>query len=388
MLERLQKILAKDARLGIGLMSGTSLDGVDAALVRIHGSSFDTRIDVEAFHTESHPEATRERIRRVIQGPARDVCAINAELGDVFADACHTLSRKAGVSLADVDFVASHGHTIYHIPPGSDEGRASTLQVGDGAVIAARTGCLTITDFRVADMALGGQGAPLVPLFDCLVLPDPVVRRVALNIGGIANMTTVSRDLASVRAFDTGPGNGLLNDIVRRLFPDSPGYDRDGEIARRGKVDEALLTELLGHEYFAAPPPKSSGPELFVLREPFAGLIDRVPAISPEDLVATVTALSARSIAMHVREYAPEADEVIVSGGGVHNPVMMGMLAEALPDVRLRGLRELGIDPDAKEAAAFVVLGNETLHGRSGNVPGATGAAAGAVLGKISLPPA
>lgn len=386
MIELLRDILEKPSRLAIGLMSGTSVDGIDAALVRITGSGRETRVETLAEKIFPFRTEIRKRIFTCFTGGAADICQMNFVLGQLFGVAAKQIVQQTGIDLSEVDFIASHGQTIYHIPGGQEMVR-STLQIGEGAVIAELTGRLTITDFRTRDIAAGGDGAPLVPYMEYLLFQEPGVHRVMVNIGGVANLTLLDEDIDRVLAFDTGPGNMLIDEVARALAPELP-YDINGDLGAQGKVIPDLLDELLNHPYFKKAPPKSTGRELFGAA--FAKkLMSRYPEKAWHDLIATLTAFTARSIqqslARFVLPWSP-VEEIVFSGGGVHNATLMQMMHGACPGIRMRTSDEFGIGVDSKEAIAFTVLGNETLHGNAGNVPRATGASRRAILGKISLP--
>ena len=361
-------------------MSGTSADGVDAALVEVEGHGPDTRVGVEAFVSAALPADLRRAVLDLC-GPEASVdelCRVNAALGGVFAEAALQVIGEAGLEPADVDLIGSHGQTVRHLPDGRPP---STLQIGEAAVIAARTGIATVADFRPADMAVGGQGAPLVPWVDFLLFAGDT-GRLMLNIGGISNVTALPPSAAptDVRAFDLGPGDALMDEAAARLF--GLPFDRDGALAAAGRADGALLSELLDHEYFRRPPPKSTGREAF--GAPYFAGLQRRHDLEPRDWLATLAAFTARSVAQGIGRFADiGAEELWVSGGGAYNRHLMGLLAEALPALRVGALDGLGVAADAKEAVAFAVLANETLSGGPGNLPAATGAARPAVLGKI-----
>lgn len=386
MIDLLRKIIEKPSRLAIGLMSGTSVDGIDAALVRITGSGKSTHVETLAAKTYPFLAETRARIYKAFTGSTVEVCQINFLLGQLFGMAARQVAQLANIPMREVDFIASHGQTIYHIPRGQ-EMIPSTLQIGEGAVIAELTGCLTLTDFRTRDMAAGGDGAPLVPYVEYLLFQDPAVRRVMVNIGGITNLTLLDSDLNNVIAFDTGPGNLLIDEIARQMDKTLP-YDTGGKLAAQGKRDEDFLNELLANPYYSKTPPKSTGRELFGVGYA-RKLIQRYPAERQLDLLATVTALTARVLAESLQRFIlpwTKVDELVFSGGGVHNPTLMGFMEEYCRGIRIRTTNEFGMDVDSKEAIAFAVLGNETLHGQPGNVPRATGASKQVILGKITLP--
>jgi len=386
MLDQIKAIIEKPSRRAIGLMSGTSVDGIDAVLVRLTGVGKGTRVETLAAETYPFRTDLRQSIFNVFTGRTSDVCQMNFVLGQMFGTAAHQIARQATVPMEEVDFIASHGQTVYHVPGGQQMVR-STLQIGEGAVIAELTGRVTVTDFRTRDIAAGGDGAPLVPYVEYLLFQDKAVRRAMVNIGGICNITRLDEDLDNVIAFDTGPGNALIDEVARRLFKDVP-FDLDGKLAAQGKVDTPLLDELMRHPYFQKSPPKSTGRELFGAG--FAKkLLERFPADRPFDLIATVTAFTAQSLKDAVERYVlswSPLDEIVFSGGGAHNPTLMKMIEERCKGIRIRTSDEFGIGIDAKEAIAFAVLGNETLHGRPGNVPRATGASKPVILGKLSMP--
>jgi anhydro-N-acetylmuramic acid kinase len=368
-------------RLLLGLMSGTSHDGVDAALVRFNRN----RPSLLRHLHVPYPPALREKIAAAFYGRTSDVCRLNFELGEVFAKAALKCMKDAGASPSEVEAVASHGQTIHHIPP--ERGRqGSTLQIGEPAVIAQRTGMKVVSDFRTADMALGGQGAPLVPFADWVLFKDRAPCCVQ-NIGGIANVTVVTKKLQDVFAFDTGPGNCLINDATEALF--GKPLDRGGKIAKNGKPDIKLIERLLGHPYFSKKPPKSTGRETFGPGMLRAIIKNRDRKTRPEDLVATLTHLTARSISDACKKYVfrrHKIREVIISGGGARNGYLVELLREHLAPVDIVLIDEYGIPAEAKEAMSFAILANETLRGKPSSLPSATGASRAAVLGKITPP--
>ena len=375
----------------VGLMSGTSLDGVDAALVSIEGSDTE-RIDWRVVHccTVPYSEERRRRIHAgILAGTAEAICDLHADLGEWFAEAVMEVCSRAGVSIDEVDVVGSHGQTIWHRPP--DEGRrGATLQIGDPATIAERTGCPVVSDFRTRDIAAGGQGAPLVPWVDQLLFAIPGEARALQNIGGIGNVSWVPpRDGdGEVIAFDTGPGNALMDAAVELATGGRMTYDRDGLLAARGEVDQALLGELLRHPFFAQEPPKSTGREAFG-----RPMVERLAeAVQPEgdqdwmDLIATLTELTARSIAeAYGRWIVPRGvAEVVLTGGGARNPTLVGRIRELVAPLPVVDGAALGVDPEAKEALAFAVLAWAHVNGIPANAPGATGATGRRVLGSFT----
>ena len=375
----------------VGLMSGTSLDGVDAALVEVDGETTeDVRVRVVRSITLDYDEARREAIHAgIVSGTAEALCGLHADLGEWMAEAVLKVCAEAGVSTDSVDAVGSHGQTVWHRPP-IDGKRGATLQLGDAATIAERTGIAVVSDFRTRDVAAGGQGAPLVPWVDRVLFAVPERARALQNIGGIGNVTRVppKGSAEGVFAFDTGPGNALMDAAVEIATGGRLSFDRGGALAARGTVDEALLADLLRHPYFAAEPPKSTGREEF--GRPFVERL--VEAIRPEgdrdwlDLVATLTELTARTIADAYRRWVIPLglDEVVVTGGGARNPTLVARLAALLDPLPVRDGSVLGVDPDAKEAVAFALLAWAHLRGIPANVPEATGAAGPRVLGSFT----
>jgi anhydro-N-acetylmuramic acid kinase len=372
-------------------MSGTSLDGIDAALVQVDERDGRLGAYVEAFRSTAYEPERRAAIKGGLAGGARELCRLNVDLGGWFADAALQLLASAGVEPGELAAVGSHGQTIWHEPPVAGSAGA-TLQLGEPAVIAERLGVPVISDFRGRDVAAGGQGAPLVPLVDQLIFSTPGGRRALQNIGGIANVTLLPPEGSSepVVAFDTGPGVAVIDAVVEMVSAGAERYDLDGRRASSGRPNEKLLTVLLADDYFGEPPPKSTGRERY--GADYASEVCRKGGelgLSADDLVATVTALTARTIADAYRDFFADAavpDECVVSGGGARNPTLMQMLVEALDPLPVTDLSALGWDPDAKEAAAFAILAHLHQSGRPGNLPSVTGAAGPRVLGKLTPP--
>ncbi len=371
----------------IGLMAGTSLDAIDAVLVDLQPSATPGvhTLAVRAFLMHPFDAVLRERLRGVLppqQGSTAEVCMLHALMGAAFAGAALAVLADAGLAPTEVDLIASHGQTIWHeVRPNHVR---STLQIAAPAVIAARTGCTVAADFRPADMARGGQGAPLVPYLDALFFSDGHTRRAVQNLGGIGNVTYLAPGQPPI-AFDTGPANVLIDEAVRYLSGGTRSYDEDGQMAAAGRVDEDLLAGWLNHPYFHLAPPRSTGRELFGPAEART-MVDAALAagLRPKDAVASITALTAWSVAEAYTAHCGPVDEVLLCGGGARNPTLARMIAIALPGAHVRSADELGLDADAKEAIAFAVLGYATLHGWPNNVPTATGARAPAVLGSIT----
>jgi anhydro-N-acetylmuramic acid kinase len=389
MLNRINEIIEKKKKMVVGLMSGTSADGVDSALVEIEGYGLDTRIQLIKFRTYPFPENVKDRIFRIFS-PSKcaveDICELNFILGDIFADSVLRIIEEACLKPSDIDLIGSHGQTICHLPRSSTP---STLQIGEPSVIRGKTGIVTVADFRVADVAVGGQGAPLVPYIDFLLLRDKYKSRVIQNIGGIGNATVLPADgkLESIIAFDTGPGNMIIDEAVRIITNGQKDYDLNGEIASKGVPNSDMLEELLSHPFIKRTPPKTTGREEFGSHWTRQLVGDaRSLGISDIDIVATVTAFTAKSIYENYRRFIlPKYDisEVLVCGGGVHNQTLMRFLKEMLNPIKIGIVDDYGLSSDAKEAIAFAILANETIHGNAGNIPQATGAKKSVILGKI-----
>jgi anhydro-N-acetylmuramic acid kinase len=377
--------------LALGIMSGTSADGIDVALVRAAGR----KASLEHFAAFPFPRRVQKSILKLGEGRSvstREISQLNFLLGEIFAGAALAACKQFRVDPSQIDVIGSHGQTVFHQgtpTPFNGQRIASTLQIGEPSVIAARTGITTVGDFRPADMAAGGQGAPLVPFVDFLLYRHPRIGRVALNIGGIANVTVIpaGAKLEDVFAFDTGPGNMVIDALVRHFTRGRKRFDRNAEMAAKGKLLPRLLHTLLRDKYFSRLPPKTTGREQYGEGYLSTLLSQRETRhANPEDVVRTATILTALSIldAFHhfIRTKA-KIEELIVSGGGAHNPLLMAQLESGLNGVRVRPADELGVPGDAKEAFAFAVLACETLRKRPANVPGATGAKKPVVLGKV-----
>lgn len=375
----------------VGLMSGTSLDGVTAALVSIEGRSVeDLRWSLQGWRTLPYADDRRRIIHDgIVAGTAAALCSLNAEIGEWFAEAARQVCEESGVSMDRVELIGSHGQTVWHIPPAQGV-RGSTLQLGDAATIAERTGCPVVSDFRSRDMAAGGHGAPLVPWVDQALFALPERARALQNLGGIGNVSWVPprESGEGVFAFDTGPANALIDAAVHLATGGRMAYDEDGRLAARGQVDATLLAELLGHPFFALEPPRSTGRETF--GRPFVERL--VDAVSPEgdqdwlDLLATLTELTARSIAdAYERWILPRGiQEVVLTGGGARNATLVRRLGELLAPIPVLEGGVLGVDPEAKEALAFAVLAWAHYAGVPANAPGATGAAGPRILGSFT----
>lgn len=399
------------AEICVGLISGTSADGIDAALVEITGAGERAALRLLTFATYPYPDNIREQLFQLFEQreqPVARLSTLNVLIGELFAEAVQAICAKADVAPERLRVIGSHGQTVWHEPapdtffPGSV---VSTIQIGEPAVIAERTGVPVVADFRVGDISAGGHGAPLVPYFDWVVLRHPERFRAIQNIGGIGNVTSLppAAALSDVRAFDTGPGNIVIDGVVSLLTGGALACDLDGELAARGKIDSARLARLLADDdYLQEEPPKTTGRERYGLpyaREllaaadlPESCLVPGAAASEAlqqrgRDLIATVTAAAARSIADAYRRWLPGLDEVFVGGGGVRNPTLMRMLASELTPVPVQPVEAVGVNADAKEAMAFALMAHDALRGLPTNVPTATGARHGVVLGKL-IPPA
>lgn len=385
-MKRLLEISKKTSRLLLGLMSGTAHDGVDATIAEIRARGQEIEIKFVYHFQYPFDDTLRAKISKAFSGTTEDICRLNFELGEVFAKAALICIKKAGLSSGDIDAIASHGQTIYHIPP--EDGMAgSTLQIGEASVIAERTGIIVVSDFRTRDMAAGGHGAPLVPLTDYIMFRKEGKVRVVNNIGGIANITVVTDKIDDVIAFDTGPGVSMINEAVRIFTEGEISFDRDGMQAEKGVVINKLLDELLGHAYFKKLPPKSTGRETFG-KSLVANIIERYKDAEPENILATLTNFTALSIQKAYRDFVfPKfkVDEIILCGGGSKNRFLVKLLSGLLSPTEINPIEKYGIPSQAKEALSFAVLANETLSGRAGNIPCATGAEKRVVLGKITL---
>ena len=352
-----------------GIMSGTSLDGIDVAIVDIRGR----RVQTVAFRSTPYTARLRAAILAVSNAATTTaaIARLHFELGGQYARAVVETCRRARVPLRSVELIGCHGQTIYH------ESRVCTLQIGEAAIIAERTGIPVVSDFRPADIAAGGEGAPLVPFVDKLLFR----RGVAVNIGGIANITALAP--GRTIAFDTGPGNMVIDALAAEHTGGKQTFDRDGRIAAKGRVNHILLDALLADPYYARRPPKSAGREQYGREFVERMLASGVPL---PDLIATATVLTPAAIAIGVRRFAGlRGGEVIVSGGGAHNPQIMAHLAGFLPEFRVVTSEAYGIDIDGKEAIAFAILAHQSWLRRPGNLPSATGARHPAVLGKLNF---
>ncbi|WP_282035338.1 anhydro-N-acetylmuramic acid kinase AnmK [Metabacillus indicus] len=376
-----------------GLMSGTSLDGIDAALVKVCGSGLETEMEIMEFITYPFPKDIESEIIQslsVENSNVQLICSLNFKLGKLFAEAVKEVCKKANLPLEKLDLIGSHGQTIYHQPQKENQFIPSTLQIGEAAVIAHDTDTMVVSNFRTMDMAAGGQGAPLVPYTEYILYRSETKGRLLQNIGGIGNVTVLPRgaSLGDMEAFDTGPGNMIIDEVCRQLF--GVNYDKGGRIAKQGKVNEELLAYCMNHPYIMSAPPKSTGRELFG-KQYVLKLLEEFKTLSKEDIVTTVTMFTAKSIVANYQAYVFQKttiDEVIIGGGGSYNQTLLEMIQNLLGNsVKVMTQEELGYSSESKEAVAFALLANETYHGNAGNVPSATGAKQAVILGSLTYPP-
>ena len=397
----LEALSAKGVHRVVGMMSGTSVDGVDAALIELSREGGAPRVKLLAFENIPYPQGVRERVFELFRPETSTVDRIgymNFLLGELYARAALSVIAKAGLTSADVDLIGSHGQTIWHEPEARETDGMPiryTVQIGEGAVIAARTGIPTVSDFRVADMAVGGQGAPLVPFSEYLLYRREDESILLQNIGGIGNMTVLPAGATpeQVFAFDTGPGNMIIDAVAAAISGGRLKCDVNGEIAARGKVDEELLARLQKDEYYARRPPKTTGRERFGTQYAQRILDDRARhPISDEDLLATVTYLTAWSIFDACERFALpvcKPAELIVGGGGSYNKTLLKDLSGLFGTrgIAVRTQEDLGFNSDAKEAVAFALMADCFVRGEANVLPSVTGASAASVMGKLSLPP-
>lgn len=378
------------SRLVVGLMSGTSADGVDAALVRITGFGLDTKVESLGFSFQPFDADTRRRILALCGGEAggsRELCLMGTHLGMLYAQAVRELLRTTGTE--KIDLIGMHGQTVYHIPeetPYLGSAIRGTLQIGDPSYLAEELGCPVVSDFRIRDMAAGGLGAPLVPYTEFLLYRSETEDVALQNIGGIGNVTLLPAGctLDEVTAFDTGPGNMVMDALAGRITGGKASYDDGGRLAASGRVIPELLAWMLEDPYLAKKPPKTTGREYFG-----AEYVEKLLSFGEYplvDVLATATRFTAESIALSLRRFAPKLPaKLVVGGGGSRNPCLLAFLQEALPECRVLTQEDLGLNSDAKEAVAFAILANEALFGRCNNAPSATGAKHGVVMGRINL---
>ena len=393
-IKKLYNISAKNNRLIIGLMSGTSLDGLDIALCRIEGAGFTTKLDLIKFETFDYADDFRTYIRKIFakrQIDQQEFCGINAYVGHAHADLINQALKKWDLCAEEIDLIASHGQTVYHAPQILTKDLTlpnSTLQIGDADHIAVNTGIITLSDFRQKHIAAGGEGAPLAAYGDYLLFTDTTEHRILLNIGGISNFTFLPNSNSELQAFatDLGPGNTIMNQYVKQHF--DLEMDEDARIASKGNVNQDLLADLLSEEFLTLDFPKTTGPELFNLNY----LEEKQKSthtenLTEEDIMATLNAFSAKAITDGILKISEGLDNVAVyvSGGGLHNPLLMQNIKEGLPKYKVTSIDAIAMNPDAKEACLFAILANETIAGSPDNVRNIKDSPA-ICMGKISLP--
>lgn len=393
-LEKLYKIGKKESRHIIGLMSGTSLDGLDIALCKITGSGIDSKLEIIQFETLSYDEEFRNYVRKIFAKTIinqQELCGINPYIARTHAALINTALKKWQIASDDIDLIASHGQTVFHAPQILTKDANlpnSTLQLGDGDHIAVLTGIITLSDFRQKHIAAGGEGAPLAAYGDYLLFTDQIENRILLNIGGISNFTFLPKQASHHKAFatDLGPGNTMMNQYMHLHF--GLEMDKNAEIAKQGVVDNDLLDALLSEEFLDLNFPKTTGPELFNLDYLLKKQKEtRRTQLSHEDVMATLNAFSATAIANGILEVSKDLEEVVVyvSGGGLHNPLLMENIKAQVPNTSIASIDSIAMNPDAKEACLFAILANETVAGNPDQVAGLQDSPA-VCMGKISFP--
>jgi len=395
-MEKLLSLINKKKKFVVGLMSGTSIDNVDVALVEITDNWTDTKIKLIGFTEYSYPAGLKELILKNSNQSTSNVAEIsqlNFLLAQIYSDAVDSLIEKLNFPKSKIDLIGSHGQTIHHLPERVklfDHSVSSTFQIGDPSVLAKLTGIITVGDFRVGDIALGGQGAPLIPYFDFLLFRSTNKNRALLNIGGISNFTILKKNCRQndVLAFDTGPGNMLIDSTMEYFFRKE--FDYNGETAASGKTNKALFNSLISKDNFIEKnPPKSTGREFYGFSF-IDDLLKEFEKVKPEDWINTVSKFTAYAIYRNYEKFVKKnimLDELIISGGGAKNSFIYKCLAEYFGEsVEVKIIDEIGISADAKESICFAVLANETVHGNPTNIPLTTGADKPTVLGKICLP--
>ncbi|MEM0212561.1 MAG: anhydro-N-acetylmuramic acid kinase [Candidatus Methanomethylicia archaeon] len=395
-IEKLFELKVKEEKIGLGIMSGTSLDGVSIVIAKLKGNWINTKFKILYHKTFEYDNEIRRLILKSTNpktGNVKRICQLNYVLGMIFAEKALEAMDEVGLSRGDVDFIASHGQTIYHNPKIEDiygYKTRSTLQIGEPSIIAYKTKIITIADFRHKDVAAGGNGAPISAYADYIIFRSIDICRAIQNIGGIANVTYIPRnaEIKDVIAFDTGPGNMIIDAIVREMSHGKLNMDLNGEIAAKGKVNEVLLNYMMKHPYLKKKPPKTTGREEF--GESYVKKIigkAREMNLKWEDIIATATYYTAKTITESYIKYLPEKpDEIIIGGGGSRNRVLMEMIKELNPKTKISLHEDYGIPSQAKEPLVMIILANETISGFPNNVPSATGALERVVMGKIILP--
>ena len=390
MIHPFMKLWEQPFRLVVGLMSGTSADGIDAVLTKITGCGLSTKVEQLGFYFLPFDQETRHAILNICSGESggtREICLLGTHLGKLYAQAVRELLKASGTDQADL--IGCHGQTVYHIPDETDylgNSIRGTLQIGDPSYLAEEFGCPVVSDFRIRDMAAGGLGAPLVPYTEFLLYRSETEDVALQNIGGIGNITLLPAGctLDEVTAFDTGPGNMVMDALAAKITNGALGYDEGGRLAASGNVIPELLEWMIQDPYLKRTPPKTTGREYYG-----AEYVEKLLSIGDHplvDILATATAFTARSIALSLRRFSPiMPSRLVVGGGGSRNPTLLRFLQQDLPEVKVQTQEDLGLDSDAKEAVAFAILANEALFGICNNAPSATGARHGVVMGRINL---
>lgn len=395
-IEKLYRIAGKESRLILGLMSGTSFDGLDMALCRFSGSGLDTKIELLHFTTASFDASMKEEIKSVFSKEAvneEKLCLLHPWIALQHAQLINDTLQQWGVAAAEVDLLASHGQTVYHAPKALHQKEKfgnATLQIGDGDHLAVATGIITLSDFRQKHIAAGGEGAPLAVYGDYLIFSKAGEDRIMLNMGGIANYTFLSGDVDANKVFstDTGPGNTIMDAFMQKHFP-GQFFDEDGRMAKQGSINQPLLYALKKHPFFQQGFPKTTGPELFNLAYLDAAIEESgMKELSPSDILATLCRFTAETITEAIQKTIQGKEPFVVyaSGGGMHNPVVMQHLRELLPGATITTTTSLGIDPDAKEAVLFAILANECVCGKGTRMGNARAGIPSVTMGKISFP--
>lgn len=393
-LKRLQNVAKKKHRLVAGVLSGTSIDAVDVALCKIRGAGLcvgkkkGAQVELISFTSFPYDKDTRDRVRQASKLSVQDIAELHVKIGHQFGDAVRGAARKASIALADIDLIGSHGQTLYHHSSSEDSIR-STLQLGDGDVIAARTGLPVISDFRMADIANGGEGAPLSAYADQVFFGEGDRRRAVLNLGGIANITVLDANPDKILGFDTGPANAPIDRIARVLSKGAKDFDENGAYAAQGNIDHKLLKRMLKDDkYLDRKPPKSTGFEVY--GDTFVDRLKQLHGGIDLDLMSTVTEFVALSIGKSIRELLPRSikiQEIVLAGGGTRNPELIARIKKAVAPIQVLSSDEFDVPWYAREAMAFALLANDALAGYSTSLPSVTGARHPAMLGKLSFPP-
>ena len=379
-MKKLLQVYNKSKRLVIGLMSGTSLDGVDIVLIRIQGSGFNTSFEILAFETAAISDVIKKQIKQCFNGNTQEICRLNYDLGNLYADQILQFLSKYSVKLKDVDLIGSHGQTIYHCH------QHSTLQIGEPEIIAQKTNTVVISNFRAADIAVGGSGAPLVPYLDYILFHDTHQKTALQNLGGIGNVTCISgKAREDIIAFDTGPANTILNELTEIITRGTKAFDKNGFYSKQGEIKTELLTFLMDHPYFSQQLPKSTGREQFG-KAYVEDVLKSFPKISQVDVLRTFVRFITKCIYLGYQHNLPAVDQIFCSGGGADHPLIISDLRQFFGDKIHHFKKIKGISSDTKEAVAFALLAHEKINSTPTNIPSVTGASKNVSLGVISVP--